>query len=63
MGWLSLQQRKIIEFLCTCRQPVPVKEIARRLFISPQTAAGQLGDLREKHTFGARQGAVSPCTS
>ena len=45
---LSLQQRKIVEFLCTCRQPVPVKEIARRLFLTHQTAASQLKELRER---------------
>jgi DNA-binding transcriptional ArsR family regulator len=40
--------RKIIEFLCDRRHPVPVKEIAQRCFITHQTASGQLKDLREK---------------
>jgi tetratricopeptide (TPR) repeat protein len=48
MQWLSPQQRKIIEFLCDRRHPVPVKEIAQRCFITHQTASGQLKDLREK---------------
>jgi tetratricopeptide (TPR) repeat protein len=48
MAYLSLQQRKIIEFLCDRRHPVPVKEIAQRCFMSHQTASGQLKDLREK---------------
>lgn len=57
LRWLSPQQRKIVEFLCTCRSPVPVKEIARRLFITDQTAASQLKQLRENgyvvsHTRG-----------
>jgi tetratricopeptide (TPR) repeat protein len=48
MQWLSPQQRKIIEFLCDRRHPVPVKEIAQRCFMTHQTASGQLKDLREK---------------
>ena len=30
--WLPAQQRKIVEYLCTCERPVPVKDLARRLF-------------------------------
>jgi tetratricopeptide (TPR) repeat protein/DNA-binding CsgD family transcriptional regulator len=45
---LSQQQRKIVEFLCDRRHPVTVKEIARRCFITHQTASSQLKDLREK---------------
>ncbi|WP_026103345.1 MarR family transcriptional regulator [Pseudanabaena sp. PCC 6802] len=48
MAWLSQQQRKIVEFLCDRRHPVPVKEIALRCFISHQTASSQLKDLRDK---------------
>jgi tetratricopeptide (TPR) repeat protein len=48
MQWLSPQQRKIIEFLCDRRHPVPVKEIAQRCFMTHQTASGQLKDLRQK---------------
>ena len=47
LRWLSPQQRRIVEFLCTCDRPVPVKEIARRLFITEQTAAAQLKLLRD----------------
>lgn len=44
---LSLQQRKIIEVLCDQRNAMPVKELAARCFISPQTASSQLKELRE----------------
>jgi tetratricopeptide (TPR) repeat protein len=47
MQWLSPQQRKIIEFLCDRRHPVPVKEIAQRCFMTHQTASGQLKKLLE----------------
>ena len=47
LRWLSAQQRRIVEHLCTCERPAPVKEIARRLFITDQTAAGQLKTLRQ----------------
>ncbi len=46
--WLSPQQRKIVEFLCDRRHAVPVKEIAQRCFLTPQTASSQLKDLRDK---------------
>jgi tetratricopeptide (TPR) repeat protein/DNA-binding transcriptional ArsR family regulator len=46
--WLPPLQRKIVEMLCTCETTVPVKEIARRLFSTPQTISSQLQDLREK---------------
>ncbi|MBD2776766.1 tetratricopeptide repeat protein [Iningainema tapete] len=48
MVWLSLQQRKIIEFLSDRRHAITVKEIAQRCFITHQTASSQLKDLREK---------------
>lgn len=48
MKWLSSQQRKIVDFLCDHRGAAPVKEIAKRCFITQQTASGQLQDLRAK---------------
>lgn len=53
--WLPAQQRKIIEFLCTQVRPVPVKQIARRLFATPQTVSSQLKDLRDKGYVQAAQ--------
>jgi tetratricopeptide (TPR) repeat protein len=47
MAYLSPQQRKIIEFLCDRRHPVPVKEIAQYCFITHQTASSQLKKLLE----------------
>lgn len=44
---LSLQQRKIVEALCDQGMACPVKELAARCFISPQTASAQLKELRE----------------
>jgi len=44
---LSPQQRKIVEFLCLRSRPVPVKEIAERLFATHSTIASQLKQLRE----------------
>ncbi|MGZ8249465.1 tetratricopeptide repeat protein, partial [Methylomagnum sp.] len=46
--WLAPQQRKIVEFLCSRERPVPVKDLARRLFASQQTISSQLKDLRGK---------------
>lgn len=48
MEQLSPQQRKIIDLLCSVRGAVPVKEIAKRCFITPQTASSQLKDLRDR---------------
>jgi tetratricopeptide (TPR) repeat protein len=48
MAQLSSQQRKMIDFLCETRGAVPVKQIAQRCFMTPQTASSQLKDLREK---------------
>src|SRR5687768_16329292 len=48
MEQLSPQQRKIIDLLCSLRGAVPVKEIAKRCFISSQTASSQLKDLRDR---------------
>jgi len=45
---LSPQQRKIVEFLCEHAAPATVKGIARRCFITSQTASGQLRELRQK---------------
>jgi DNA-binding transcriptional ArsR family regulator len=53
--WLPPLQRKIVEFLCTCERTVPVKEIAKRLFATPQTISSQLQDLREKGYVEANQ--------
>jgi len=47
MAWLSPQQRKIIAFICECRHPMPVRDIARHCFIKPDTAASQLEGLRK----------------
>lgn len=44
---LTPQQRKIVEFLCTCERPTAVKDIARGIFASQQTVASQLKTLRE----------------
>jgi len=48
MEQLSPQQRKIIDLLCSVRGAVSVKEIAKRCFISSQTASSQLKDLRDR---------------
>lgn len=53
--WLPPQQRKIVEYLCSCEGTVPVKELARRLFASQQTISSQLKDLREKGYVEAHQ--------
>ena len=45
MAWLSRQQRQIVEFLCDRRGAVMVKDIARRCFITHQTASSQLKQL------------------
>lgn len=54
MAWLSPQQRKIIAFICEYRHAVPVKEIARRCFVKPESIARQLEGLRKNgylHSF------------
>jgi tetratricopeptide (TPR) repeat protein len=48
MAYLSNQQRKIVEFLCETRNAVPVKEIARRCFLSHQATSSQLKEILEK---------------
>lgn len=53
--WLPPLQRKIVEYLCTREGTVPVKEIAKRLFATPQTVSSQLQDLREKGYVAANQ--------
>ncbi|HYF36219.1 MAG TPA: hypothetical protein VD994_13075, partial [Prosthecobacter sp.] len=55
LRWLPPLQRKIVEFLCACEGTVPVKEIARRLFSTPQTISSQLQGLREKGYVEANQ--------
>ena len=47
MTYLSAQQRKLVEFLCERRSAVAVKEIAKRNFVTPQTASSQLNKLTE----------------
>jgi len=47
LRWVSPQQRKIVEFLCFQNRPVPVKEIAERLFATHSTITSQLKTLRE----------------
>ncbi|MEG4836671.1 tetratricopeptide repeat protein [Microcoleus sp. B9-D4] len=48
MKYISNQQRKIVDFLADLRRAAPVKEIAKRCFISHQTASSQLKELRQK---------------
>ncbi|MBB5035541.1 winged helix-turn-helix transcriptional regulator [Prosthecobacter vanneervenii] len=55
LRWLPAQQRKIIEHLCRAEGTVPVKEIAKRLFATPQTISSQLQDLREMGYVTANQ--------
>jgi len=47
LRWLSPLQRKIVEFLCFQARPVPVKDIADRLFTSHSSITPQLKQLRE----------------
>ena len=47
LRWLSSQQRKIVEYLCHVSKPIPVKDIANRLFATHSTIANQLKQLRE----------------
>src|SRR5262245_203013 len=48
LRWLPDQQREIVEFLCRQARTVPVKEIAGALFLTEQTAAAQLKQLKDK---------------
>jgi len=48
MQYLSAQQREIVEFLCDCKFPATVKDIAQRCFITSQTTSSQLKELKEK---------------
>ncbi|WP_157174404.1 tetratricopeptide repeat protein [Thiocystis violascens] len=58
--WLPAQQRKIVEFLCAQDRPIPVKQIARRLFATQQTISSQLKDLRGKgYVQSAQRGRES----
>jgi tetratricopeptide (TPR) repeat protein len=47
LRWLSPQQRKIVELLCSRTRPLPVKEISAALFADPGSVGGQLQKLRE----------------
>jgi tetratricopeptide (TPR) repeat protein len=47
MQLISPQQRAMVEHLCEQEGAVPVKEVARGLLISQQTASSQFGKLRE----------------
>ncbi|MBK6998491.1 MAG: tetratricopeptide repeat protein [Rhodoferax sp.] len=53
--WLPPLQRKIVEYLCSREGTAPVKDIAKRLFATPQTISSQLQDLREKGYVEANQ--------
>ncbi len=53
--WLPPLQRKIVEYLCSCESTTPVKDIAKKLFSTPQTISSQLQDLREKGYVEANQ--------
>lgn len=55
MQGLSPQQRKLVELLCLERIPMPVKQIAKRAFITPQTAASQLRKLLEQGFLVSRE--------
>ena len=47
MQLLTPQQRKIVEFLCSARGAVAVKDIATQNLMTSQTASGQLDKLEE----------------
>lgn len=55
MRSLSHQQRQIVEIMCDAGKPLAVKEIARRAFVTHQTASGQLKQLREYNYVDSRQ--------
>jgi len=48
MGYISRQQRKIVEYLSDANQAVSVEEIGKRCFLDLQTAGSLLKDLQEK---------------
>jgi tetratricopeptide (TPR) repeat protein len=52
---LPPMQRKIVEYLCICEGTMSVKEIARRLFATPQTISSQLQNLRKNGYVEANQ--------
>jgi tetratricopeptide (TPR) repeat protein len=54
MRWLSPQQRQIIEILCDVGKPLSVKDIAKRAFITHQTASSQLKQLRDMRYVAAK---------
>ena len=47
MRWLSAQLREIVEYICRSVRPLPVKEIAAKLFITQSTASSQLKKLTD----------------
>jgi len=47
MAWLSPEQRKITAFICECRHPVPVREIARHCFMKPEATSLHLEMLQK----------------
>jgi tetratricopeptide (TPR) repeat protein/DNA-binding MarR family transcriptional regulator len=55
MRWLSPQQRQIVEIMCDAGKPISVKDIARRAFVTHQTASSQLKQLREHNYVNSRQ--------
>lgn len=60
MQLLSPQQRKIVEYLIDYRAAAPVKTIAQRGFMSPQTASSQLSELQQKgYVRSEKQGRES----
>jgi len=60
MARLSPQQQKIVGFLCQQRVPVTVKTIAAACFITQQTAASQLKQIRDfKYVRVSRTGRES----
>ena len=46
MAWFTPEQRKIIAFICECRHPAALKEIARHCFMTSDAVAAQLEALR-----------------
>jgi DNA-binding transcriptional ArsR family regulator len=62
LRWLSPLQRKIVELLCQRGQPIPVKDIADRLFASHSTITPQLKNLREMgYVVSTPRGRESLC--
>ncbi len=47
MAWFSPEQRKLIAFICECRHPVPLREIARHCFLKAEAVSSHLEALRK----------------